>query len=124
MYLLTELHFHFCKTDYIQSLKDMCAVGWIPKDDYVVLLCVFEEVETVVRTVAIHEENTGTSSCFIFSLCIKALNQPLIPQLTVSPPIWRVHQSANSIKLQSSCGKVCTHKAFATLLSAHFVMKF
>src|ERR1700676_2960055 len=103
----------------------MRTVRWIPKNDYVVLLSIFEEVETVVRAVAVHEDNAGTSSCLVFSLCIKVLNQPFVPQLTVSPPIWRVCRSANPLsKLQSSCRKVCTHEAFATLSSAHFVMKF
>src|ERR1700733_7552796 len=85
----------------------MCTVGRIPKNDYVILLSIFEEVETVVRAVAIHEDNAGTSSCLVFSLCIKVLNQPFVTQLAVSPPIWRVCQSTNPLSSFNPVAERC-----------------
>ena len=48
MYLLTKFLLHLCETDHIKPLQDMCAVGWVPKNNNVIIPCIFQGLQSVM----------------------------------------------------------------------------
>src|ERR1700759_4830055 len=59
MYLFAKLLFHFSKADYIQPLKDMSAVRWVPKDNNIVIPCIFKELQSIMGAVSIHQNHVS-----------------------------------------------------------------
>lgn len=83
--LLFPVFFHPRKTDNVQALKRVSTMGRISEEDDVVLPRTLDELDSIVRTVAVKQESSDSTLRLLPSLWFEDFFKPTTPDIAIGP---------------------------------------